>query len=92
MKILLFIIALIGLVICSIALGWHLRILKEQKQEEGGHITLDGDVTANHNYYYVRILESDMLVEYLRIPRDKHTLDVSAYQMPVEITIKTNVL
>lgn len=82
------IIALIGLVICSMALGWHLRILKEIKQEEGGRITLDGDVTATHQYYYVRILESDNVIEHLRVPRDNHTLDTSGYQRPVEIIIK----
>lgn len=84
------IIALIGLVICLISLGWYLRILKEQKKEKGGHITLDGDVTATQHYYFVRILESDNVIEHLRIPRDNHTLDVSSYQMSVEITIKKN--
>ncbi len=84
------IIGLIGLVICLIALGWHLRILNEQKQEKGGHIILYGDVTTTQHYYFVRILESDNVIEHLRIPRDNHTLDTSGYQMPVEITIKKN--
>ena len=84
------IIAAIGLAICLMALGWHLRILKELKQEEGGRITLDGDVTADSRYYYIRVLESDTLVEHLRVPRfnSEHTLDVTAYQAPVEIIIK----
>ena len=62
------IIAVIGLVICSIALGWHLRIKKELEQEKGGCITLVGDVTADSFYYYVRILESDTLVETFKNP------------------------
>ena len=88
MGILLFVISIILLVTGSISLGWNLRALKEQKQEEGGHIILDGDVTATQHYYFVRILESDDVIEHLRIPRDNHTLNVSSYQMPVEITIK----
>lgn len=93
MKILLLIIiiiALIGLVLCSIALGWHLRIEKELKQNKGGCIVLDGDVSADSRYYYIRVFESDTLVEHLRVPRfnDKHTLDVSTYKSPVKITIK----
>ena len=93
MKILLtviFIIALIGLVICSIALGWHLRIKKELKQDEGGRITLDGDVIADSHYYYIRVFECDTLVEHLRVPRTNmnHNLDVTAYRSPVEIIIK----
>lgn len=95
MKILLiivFIISLIGLTICSIALGWHLRIKKELEQEKGGCITLDGDVMADSHYYYIRVFESDTLVEHMRVPRDNHTLDVSAYQMPVEITIKKRII
>jgi len=93
MKILLLIIiiiALIGLVLCSIALGWHLRIEKELEQEKGGRITLDGDVTADSRYYYIRVFETDTLVEHLRVPRYNadHTLDVTAYRSPVEIIIK----
>lgn len=91
MKILLFIILIIAniaLTICSIALGWHLRIKKELKQEKGGRIILDGDVTSDSRYYYVRVFESHTMVEHLRIPRDNHTLDVSAFKMPVKITIK----
>lgn len=93
MKILLIIIliiATIALAICSIALGWHLRIKKELEQEEGGSITLDGDVTADSHYYYVRVFESDTLVEHLRVPRfnSEHTLDVSAYKSPAKIIIK----
>lgn len=93
MKILLLIIciiAVIGLTICSIALGWHLRIKKELKQDEGGRITLDGDVSADSRYYYIRVFESDTSVEHLRVPRfnSKHTLDVSAHKYPVKITIK----
>ena len=93
MKILLLIIciiAVIGLTICSIALGWYLHIKKELKQDEGGRITLDGDVSADSRYYYIRVFESDTLVEHLRVPRfsAKHTLDVSAYKSPVKITIK----
>lgn len=93
MKILLLIIciiAVIGLTICSIALGWHLHIKKELEQEKGGRITLDGDVTADSHYYYIRVFESDTLVEHLRVPRfnSKHTLDVSAHKSPVKITIK----
>lgn len=86
------IIALIVLVICLIALGWHLHILKEQKQEKGGYITLDGDVTTTQHYYFVRILESDDVIEHLRIPRDNHTLNTSGYQIPVEINIKKSSL
>jgi len=91
MKILLvviFILATIALTICSIALGWHLRIKKELEQEKGGRITLDGDVTSDFRYYYVSVFESDTMVEHLRIPRDNNTLDVSPFKMPVEITIK----
>ena len=93
MKILLLIIciiAAIGLTICSIALGWHLRIRKELEQEEGGCIVLDGDVSADSRYYYIRVFESDTSVEHLRVPRfnAKHTLDVSAHKYPVKITIK----
>lgn len=93
MKILLLIIciiAVIGLTICSIALGWHLRIKKELEQEKVGRITLDGDVTADSRYYYIRVFETDTLVEHLRVPRDNadHTLDVAAYQSPVKIIIK----
>jgi len=86
------IIALIVLVICLIVLGWHLHILKEQKQEKGGHITLDGDVTTTQHYYFVRILESDNVIEHLRIPRDNHTLNTSGYQIPVEINIRKSSL
>jgi len=91
MKILLvviFILATIVLTICSIALGWHLWIEKELEQEKGGRIILDGDVTSDFRYYYVRVFESDTMVEHLRIPRDNNTLDVTAFRMPVEITIK----
>lgn len=91
MKILLIvisIIAVIGLMICSMALGWCLCVKRELEQEKGGHIILDGDVSADHSYYYVRILESDGVFEHLRIPRGKHTLNVSGYQRPVEIIIK----
>ena len=93
MKILLLIIciiAVIALAICSIALGWHLRIRKELEQEEGGCIVLDGDVSADSRYYYIRVFESDTSVEHLRVPRfnAKHTLDVSAHKYPVKITIK----
>lgn len=85
------IIAIIGLTICSIALGWHLHIKEELEQKEGGRITLDGDVSADSRYYYIRVFESDTSVEHLRVPRfnAKHTLDVSAYKQPhVKITIK----
>lgn len=84
------IIAAIGLVICSIALGWHLRIRKELEQEKGGRIILDGDVTADSRYYYIRVFESDTLVEHLRVPRfnAKHTLDVSAHKSLVRVIIK----
>ena len=97
MKILLIVIsviAVIGLAICSIALGWHLRIKKELEQEEGGRITLDGDVVADSRYYYIRVFESDTLVEHLRVPRFnvKHTLDISSHKFPVKITIKDNSL
>lgn len=93
MKILLLIIgiiAVIGLTICSIALGWHLRIKKELEQEKGGRITLDGDVSADSRYYYIRVFESDTSVEHLRVPRfnAKHTLDISFHKFPVKITIK----
>ena len=83
------IIALIGLVICLIALGWNLHILNEQKQEKGGHITLDGDAEADSRYYYIRIFKSDKSVEHLKVPRfnTKYALDAS---MPsrVKIVIK----
>lgn len=93
MKILLLIISImatIALAICSIALGWHLRIKKEIEQEKGGCITLDGDVSADSCYYYIRVFESDTLVEHLRVPRfnSKHTLDVSAHQSLVKVIIK----
>ena len=93
MKILLLIIciiAAIGLTICSIALGWHLRIKKELEQEKGGCITLDGDVTADSRYYYIRVFEIDTLIEHLRVPRTNtnHNLDVTAYCSPVEIIIR----
>lgn len=93
MKILLLIISIIAtiaLAICSMALGWHLRIKKEIEQENGGRITLDGDVTADSRYYYIRVFESDTLVEHLRVPRTNinHTLDVTAYRPHVEIIIK----
>lgn len=83
------IIALIILVICLIALGWHLHILKEQKQEKGGYITLDGDVEADSRYYYIRVFKSDKSVEHLKVPKfnTKYALDASVPSL-VKITIK----
>lgn len=89
-KILILFILLVDLVATSISLGWRLRILHELKQDEGGYISLDGDVSADSRYYYIRVFESDTSVEHLRVPRfnAKHTLDVSAYKSPIKITIK----
>ena len=87
------IIALIVLVICLIALGWYLYILKEQKQEKGGYITLDGDVEADSRYYYIRVFKSDKSVEHLKVPRfnSKYALDASTPSR-VKIIIKKNSL
>ena len=67
-----------------------MRILHELKQDEGGCIFLDGDVCADSRYYYIRVFESDTLVEHLRVPRfnAEHTLDVSALKSPVKVIIK----
>ena len=93
MKILLLIISIIvpiALAIFSIILWRYFRIKKEIEQEKGGCITLDGDITADSRYYYIRVFESDTLVEHLRVPKfnAKHTLDVSAYKSPVKIIIR----
>lgn len=89
-KILILFILLVAMVATSISIGWRLHILHELKQDEGGRITLDGDVSADSRYYYIRVFESDTLVEHLRVPRfnSEHTLDISAYQSPIKITIK----
>lgn len=94
MKILLSVISIaatIALTICSIALGWHLHIKKELEKEKGARITLDGDVTVDSRYYYIRVFESSgTLIQHLRVPRvnTNYTLDVTACQTPVEIIIK----
>lgn len=89
-KLLLIFLLLAALIFCCLQIGWRLHILHELKQDEGGRITLDGDVVADSRYYYIRVFESDTLVEHLRVPRfnAKHTLDVSAYKSPIKITIK----
>lgn len=89
-KILIIFILLVALVATSISIGWILRILHELKQDEGGYISLDGDVSADSHYYYIRVFESDTSVEHLRVPRfnAKHTLDISFHKFPVKITIK----
>lgn len=87
-KILIIFILLVALVATSISLGWRLR--NELKQDEGGRIFLDGDVSADSRYYYIRVFESDTSVEHLRVPRfnAKHTLDASAHKLPVKVIIK----
>lgn len=89
-KILILLILLVALVATSISLGWRLHIQHELKQYEGGCISLDGDVSADSRYYYIRVFESDTLVEHLRVPRFnvKHTLNVSAHKLPVKVIIK----
>lgn len=93
-KILIILVLLAALVVCCIRLGWNMRILHELKQDEGGRIVLDGDVSADSRYYYVRVFESDTSVEHLRVPRfnAKHTLHISSHKFPVKIIIKDNSL
>ena len=93
-KLLLLIPLIIAIVACSISLGWNLHKQHIIKQEKCGYITLNGDVSADSRYYYVRVFESDTSVEHLRVPRfnAKHTLDISSHKFPVKITIKDNSL
>lgn len=93
-KILILFILLVALVATSISLGWNLHKQHIIKQEKCGYITLNGDVSADSRYYYIRVFESDTSVEHLRVPRfnAKHTLDISSHKFPVKITIKDNSL